>query len=439
MRMTQFHTIKHPGRRYGHSLREAHVDTLNYQSIAEPAVDSKPAKVAHLDGVDALRGLAALMIVLYHFFANSDSPEFRVHGINLFRPLNDGWCAVNLFLVLSGFCLYWPYARDAARPMRYGQFMRRRCFRILPAYYMALILVPFLYVGVSRLGLCTPSAGTPQNAADVLVHLAMLHSFTPRYFGSWNGVSWSLGLEWTWYLAFPIALLLFRRLGPGRAMLVLIASEVTYRVGLYLMLGPARNFSPADLDLTFTLRTFLLGRVIEFGLGMYVASILVRTTVSRFALWSCALSVFPLLGIAHWAERFDVFLPIRDILYGLAASVLLVVLASRPQIADSWKIGRFFRAIGVYSYSLYLFHMPFVHFALGITTRWMHLSQIPAMFAAMLFTPVILLASKGAFKLFEMPFLNLRGSSRRDETSAPQLAPQPAERPATMAASGFAS
>jgi peptidoglycan/LPS O-acetylase OafA/YrhL len=423
------------------------VDTLNYQSITDPTDTHKPPRVAHLDGVDVLRGLAALTIVLYHFFANAGSPEFRVHGINLFRPFNDGWCAVNLFLVLSGFCLYWPYARDVTRPMRYGRFMRRRCFRILPAYYMALILVPFLYVGVYRLGLCTPSAGTPKDAADILVHLAMLHSFTPRYFGSWNGVSWSLGLEWTWYLAFPVALWLFRRLGPGRAMLVLTAGEVCYRVGLYLMLGPARNFPASSQDLTFTLRTFLLGRVIEFGLGMYVASVLVRTTVSRRAVRACALAVFPMLGIAHWAERFDVFLPVRDILYGLAASLLLVGVASRPQIADRWKIGRIFRAIGVYSYSLYLFHMPFVHLALGITTRRLHLRPIPAMFTAMLFTPVILLASKGAFMLFEMPFLNLRGSSRRDETTVEPTATQPAAQPASipvdqptaMPASGFAS
>jgi peptidoglycan/LPS O-acetylase OafA/YrhL len=141
--------------------------------------------------------------------------------------------------------------------------------------------------------------------------------------------------------------------------------------------------------------------------------------------------ILPVFGAAHAAERFDVFLPIRDILYGLTATLLLIILASRPVIADKWRIGRFFRGIGIYSYSLYLFHMPFVHFALGVSTRWLHLSQIPGMLVAMLFTPVILLASKGAYLLFETPFMNLRGSSQagKTETPAEVAAPSAASAP----------
>lgn len=380
---------------------------------AAPVTNGPLTPTVHLAGVDALRGLAAFIVLIYHHFAVATSPELRVGGVNVLRLLNDGWCAVNLFLVLSGFCLFWPFARDSSRSMRYGEFMRRRCFRILPAYYAALILVPIMYTGVAYLKLCTPHAGAPQNTADILVHIAMLHSFTPRYFGSWNGVSWSLGLEWTWYLAFPLALWLFRRFGPHKALLALCACAVSYRVGLFVVLGPAANY-PTSLDYTFTLRTFLLGRLIEFGLGMYVASWLARGPIPRRALIVCASLILPVFFLAHLAERFDVFLPIRDALYGLTFALLLVIMVSFPNLMQSWRVGRFLRSIGEYSYSLYLFHMPFVHFALGVFSRRLHATPVESFFGSLLFTPVTLFACRYAYRCFEAPFLNLRAPGRQN-------------------------
>ncbi len=169
-----------------------------------PALRGK-AVATHLDAVDGLRGMAALLIVVYHCFTNVDSPEWRpILGVNLLRPLTDGWCGVNLFLVLSGFCLYWPFARNPQRRMSYASHMKRRSLRILPAYYASLLLVPAMYLLMRCCGASVDLDG-PRSWTDAILHLTMLHSFSAEAFSSWNGVTWSLGLEWCWYLLFPLA------------------------------------------------------------------------------------------------------------------------------------------------------------------------------------------------------------------------------------------
>jgi len=70
------------------------------------ATNQSPRISAHLDGVDGLRGVASLAIVTHHMFDACDMPQLRIHHINVLRPLDDFPAGVDLFLVLSGFCLF---------------------------------------------------------------------------------------------------------------------------------------------------------------------------------------------------------------------------------------------------------------------------------------------------------------------------------------------
>ena len=102
-----------------------------------------PERFAELDGY---RGIAALMIVLYHAYLRDLLARDYTYLVGtplhfVFRNLNAG---VPCFFVLSGFVLFLPFARAAiaqrgAQPP--GHFLRRRALRILPAYYLALGVV----------------------------------------------------------------------------------------------------------------------------------------------------------------------------------------------------------------------------------------------------------------------------------------------------------
>ncbi|MGH7213847.1 MAG: acyltransferase family protein, partial [Tepidisphaeraceae bacterium] len=206
--------------------------TVSKSHIREVSLTAAPS---HIEAVDGLRGLAALMIVVFHLFGEMSGPAWRpLFGINVLRPVHDFWWGVNLFLVLSGFCLFWPYARDPRRKLHFVEFMKRRARRVIPAYYAAMLIVPVLTVVIVwGSGLQIHRVLLPHGWHDVLLHALLLHSLTPETLHSWHPPAWSLGVEWIWYLGFPLAVWLFRRAGAVWGMVILTLVTVGYRVGLY--------------------------------------------------------------------------------------------------------------------------------------------------------------------------------------------------------------
>src|SRR5258708_29944634 len=97
-----------------------------------------------LPGVDGLRAIAAMWVVLFHMTAFSGAQFHNIPGLDLF--LRSGSTGVSLFLVLSGFCLFLPFAGGRLHRFKAGEFFRRRCKRLMPAYYVALVLALALAV-----------------------------------------------------------------------------------------------------------------------------------------------------------------------------------------------------------------------------------------------------------------------------------------------------
>src|SRR5713226_5033929 len=127
--------------------------------IAQKAAKS----MSRLAGVDGLRAAAAMWVVLFHIrvFSGARLP---------FQPLDffvrSGSTGVSLFLVLSGFCLYLPFAAGKQGRFKTGSFFVRRARRLLPAYYCSLGLALALNViGGGNLGF------GPLSLKDVAVQL----------------------------------------------------------------------------------------------------------------------------------------------------------------------------------------------------------------------------------------------------------------------------
>src|SRR5262249_46897614 len=163
-----------------------------------------------LPGVDGLRAFAALWVVLFHMGAFSGGPLWP--GIDLL--VRSGSTGVSLFLVLSGFCLYLPYAGGRLDRFRTTASLRRRCARLLPAYYTSLAIVIVAHaVGGGLPGL--PRMGAAELTGQAAAHATLTHQFMPSTFYALNGAYWSLGLEWELYLTLPILILAVRRFGLG--------------------------------------------------------------------------------------------------------------------------------------------------------------------------------------------------------------------------------
>jgi peptidoglycan/LPS O-acetylase OafA/YrhL len=143
----------------------------------------------HMPELDVLRGLAILMVVLFHGLYWSGATT-SIHIVNLFiQATVAGWLGVNLFFVLSGFLITGILLDTKGSPSYYRQFYLRRVLRILPAYLAIIVvldLISYLHV--------------PETVAALLFvanYMSILHM--PGGYGPF----WSLSVEEQFYLLWP--------------------------------------------------------------------------------------------------------------------------------------------------------------------------------------------------------------------------------------------
>ena len=190
--------------------------------------NSEPLIGGRLQSIDALRGVAALGVVLYH--AVIQSPN-AVPG-NLFRwPVrllqlgsSFGYVGVFLFFVISGFCIHLQWAKSRAngqsQSIEFGSFWRRRIRRLYPPYLIAFAL--FLLMAALSVGINV----TYFFVYDVVMHLLMLHNLDPKACYSINGVFWTLAIEEQLYLAYFLLLFLRTRWGWGPTLIICAMARV---------------------------------------------------------------------------------------------------------------------------------------------------------------------------------------------------------------------
>src|SRR5262249_8096010 len=144
-----------------------------------------------------LRGLAALWVVVYHFW-----PEVLVllPGLALLTPLAVvGNLAVPCFFILSGFVLCYNYAPEFHRlsARDYG----RRLVRIYPVHLVTLLAVLAMALVSWRLGWALTDSG--YTGRDFVLNVCLVHTWVPDFHLNWNYPSWSISSEWFAYLFFP--------------------------------------------------------------------------------------------------------------------------------------------------------------------------------------------------------------------------------------------
>ncbi|HLB77009.1 MAG TPA: acyltransferase [Candidatus Dormibacteraeota bacterium] len=355
--------------------------TVAAPSPGLPRGETLPARGGRLPFIDRLRGLAMLMVMAYHCWVHTIRSPIAVPvgrwRVDVTSPLHLGYLGVHLFLVLSGFCLTYPLARDGAAAMRLDphRFFRRRAWRILPPYYAALAvfaLFPLLERAV-RVSLGRPVAGVPSvTVGQVLSHLLMVHNFSLAWMGSINASFWSLALEWQLYLAFPLLVWGFCRWGPARTLAAVLALTLAYRTWVY------RTQDVNRLEIGYLYSYALPGRLFEFVLGMTAALALARLPVTpgpgwirRYLAGAVALGLMGVL-VAH---RWSLFSPVTDVVWGLSFFCLVMYAGGRSAAGGGWLDSRPLVALGLISYSVYLIHEPLIRSGYGVIES-LHLAPV---------------------------------------------------------------
>lgn len=158
-----------------------------------------------LDYVDALRGIAVMLVVLVHAGADSISP--------LFTPITYlGQFGVQLFFLMSAFTLCVTNERSPLNRRTYGSFLVRRFFRIAPMYYLALASYFVLSLLAEHSGGHVPFTSTYEyTVAKVVANLTFLHGFYPDANNSMVPGGWSIGCEFAFYALFPFIFYISRK------------------------------------------------------------------------------------------------------------------------------------------------------------------------------------------------------------------------------------
>jgi peptidoglycan/LPS O-acetylase OafA/YrhL len=309
-----------------------------------PVADRGRGRLAGLDG---LRGLAALYVVVYHIFLRA-FPGYPVDR----APFWAGWFAygrfaVVVFIVLSGFSLALSPAREGWKLDGLASFARRRARRILPAYWAALVFS----LAVAWLIVPQPGQGLP-TAKSVLVNGLLVQNLVGA--PSPNRSFWSLAVEAQLYVLFPLLLLLVRRWGA-----VAMVATVTLLVAALGIVGP--HVSRVD---TFVIQS-PPDLAALFAVGILAAGIIQAGNTRRHWPWHrlALAAAAPVIAAIWWqgtAWTNDNLLWV-DLALGPAVACLLAGLATgRPARLLRLLDARPMRKLGAASYSLYLIHAPIV-------------------------------------------------------------------------------
>jgi len=351
-----------------------------------------------LRSLTALRGVAAMAVVMQHFSATAQ--EHSSAAIPSLVP--HGYIAVDLFFALSGFIMSYTYLelfrRDGARA--YGGFLVKRAARIVPLNLAVLAL--FMLAGAASVALLDRNIifASRNLAADLPANALMLQGLGVGQ--NLNGPSWSISVEFAAYLCFPalVAVAFHRRAAVAAGALLacvallclLAAPQPRLGVGAEgVGQGLLRCFTEFTLGM-LAYRLLRSGRIVALGRNGTVAALAASCAMLMLLRVDLpAVLMFPLLIAALAANEEGT--PGG----GRAARVL-----SHPWL----------HFLGVVSFSTYLLHQLF---------RPTELALLRAMHPESLDMPgALLFALAGSFSVLPFAWLAYHGVERPGRTFVQQ-------------------
>ncbi len=318
---------------------------------------------ARLPVLDGVRGLAAFIVLNFHFVSQPIGPKGLVTTAFSGVIRGWGWTGVDLFFVLSGF-LITGLLLDAKGSANYFRvFYARRALRILPLYYLALILllgVPILLENYGGARFIIPF----RDQLYFWFYLQNFHNLPPLFDGLVNHL-WSLAIEEQFYLVWPLVVYFLRRENVLKACLACLLISLAWRTAV----------STGHLDSNTYLAT--LARLDGLAIGSAVA-VMLR---GPYGLDRLRKYLPPVLVVAALVIALRYLLPddynrhtplptgyltvttsrmLGPFFYTSIAVVYGGLLIRALHTRGSFLESRCLRAIGRYSYGLYVVHVPMI-------------------------------------------------------------------------------
>ena len=358
-------------------------------------------RVQYLDGI---RGLAIAAVL-------------SLHWLSWYSPLfHGGSVGVDAFFVLSGFIIttvLWRSPAAAAVPAAWASFLKRRVIRLYPALLGLVVVATVLYAIVPGV---LDAAEVARRGVPALTQTSAL--WAAEGHGSlWLpglqpfGQTWSLAIEWYFYLLWPLVVLHLRARGwsaRGLAATSLAAAAVLYAGSLpmsthWFYFGPSAR--SGELLVGAATALWLQGRSSTARIPRFA------TPVAFAAL--LVVPLYSLVGADGGSELYR--------FVGVPATVAATVVLIRHGYAGTDGVvrrllsRRWLTTVGRHSYSLYLWHIV----PMLLLQHWADDISRPLLGLAVVLATACL--TVGSYQLLERPFLRPRSDVLRSPASGKEL------------------
>lgn len=308
-------------------------------------------ETVHLAKLDVVRGFAILCVFFFHTlgpifktdrlswsglwldFSSAPHPSFYV-----FYPLTFGWIGVPVFFVLSGFLIHYSYLKSDRFSI--FAFYYKRVWRIYPSFIVALVFCT-LFNWIQ---------GVNPDPNQIMTHILMIYNFDDRYIGGINGSFWSLAVEFQLYLIYPILLLLRRKFGIRKSLIIILA--ISLSLNFCILISSYEFGRPSSsVETNFPLLLWF-----GWALGCYLAEAY-STGRKVFNLSNLSISLFTLVLLL-----FSTFRPASSLVFYYSPAIVAIFL--EKYIWSSRKISsleKLLIPLGLCSYSFYLWHFPLIY------------------------------------------------------------------------------
>jgi peptidoglycan/LPS O-acetylase OafA/YrhL len=387
----------------------------------------KPGDSGRIRELDGLRGIAIAMVVIFHYFQLTIVAHPGSALAYLQAAARLSWTGVDLFFVLSGFLIGGILLDSRDSTNYYSVFYKRRFFRIVPIYAVALLLASvLLFLGLGPEGKHVTVLTT--DVAPWYSYLTFTQNFWMTHAGSLGanglGMTWSLAVEEQFYLTLPLYIRSLSKRWLAGALVIGVLSAPVLRNLLLQMRS----------DDWVGIYTMMLCRADALLLGV-LAAVLLRNERWRERIRSAGLAfgVFipvSLLGLSYLTLRAgSMTSPLMKSIgftwVALFYVTILLFALTRPDSLLTKLFGmKWLCWLGTLAYGIYLFHQPVQYLLFRLMWR-----QTPAITSVGTFMATLgalaltLLLATLSWHFFEQPLIRMGRQSTFEFGGRPMEAP----------------
>jgi peptidoglycan/LPS O-acetylase OafA/YrhL len=419
---------------------------FNESAVIQPSPEASRHSLPRLRGIDGLRGVAAAGVMVFHVWSYSSPDRLVDMGLLTQFVIPTLASGVTLFFTLSGFLLYRPYAaaiiRRQALPSARA-YARNRLLRIFPAYWVILLAVAVvLPAALIRDAAGQLVLGSLRDSPGILAAcLFLVQGFAPSTLLHGIGPAWSVSVELTFYLLLPVLALCGFRMAAGRGRDARIAIALIPPVLLFVVgwagkltlldmfrpeMGPEFGWK-ADWYSVLARSFFAQADLFSFGMIVAVLRILVEDDglsirrSHRLAGLSGAAGVIVgcsvLAGTGVQFASYDTWMALAC---GLLLACLTLGECPTNRRALDWLESRAVVAVGLASYSLFLWHEPLIR--LLVKSGWTQPHALGLVVNLSLVITICGTLSWLTYRFVEAPALRLKRPATRAVTRSAETA-----------------